>query len=218
MIGTDQLLAFGIAAAILIVIPGPSVIFVIGRALTYGRTVALASVLGNTLGLVVIALLVAVGLGVVVAESVLVFTILKYAGAAYLVYLGIRAIQHRRGFQDAELTEGPVLTRGAAVRQGFVVGVSNPKAFMIFGALLPQFVDRARRARPAADARARAARRDHRRDHRQPLGGGRPRASRGWFTGSPKRGETLGAVGGVSMIACPRRAAGWPPVTSRCRR
>jgi threonine/homoserine/homoserine lactone efflux protein len=82
VIGTDQLLAFGIAAAILIVIPGPSVIFVIGRALTYGRTVALASVIGNTLGLVVIALLVAVGLGVVVAESVLVLKILKFVGAA----------------------------------------------------------------------------------------------------------------------------------------
>ena len=199
MIGTDQLLAFGIAAAILIVIPGPSVIFVIGRALTYGRTVALASVLGNTLGLVVIALLVAVGLGVVVAESVLVFTILKYAGAAYLVYLGIRAIQHRRGFQDAELTEGPVLTRGAAVRQGFVVGVSNPKAFMIFGALLPQFVDRA-----AGHVQLQmlvlgllAAAIGVTTDSLWAVGAARVR---GWFTGSPKRGETLGAVGGVSMI------------------
>ena len=88
-------------------------------------------------------MLVAVGLGVVVADSVLLFTVLKYVGAAYLVYLGVRAIQHRRAFDDAAPIDGPVLTRRTAVRQGFVVGVSNPKAFMIFGALLPQFVDRA---------------------------------------------------------------------------
>jgi threonine/homoserine/homoserine lactone efflux protein len=199
VIGTDQLLAFGIAAAILIVIPGPSVIFVIGRALTYGRTVALASVLGNTLGLVVIALLVAVGLGVVVAESILVFTILKYAGAAYLVYLGIRAIQHRRGFQDADLVHGPLLTRGTAVRQGFVVGVSNPKAFMIFGALLPQFVDRA-----AGHVQLQmlvlgllAAAIGVTTDSIWAMAAARVR---GWFTRSPKRGEALGTVGGVSMV------------------
>jgi threonine/homoserine/homoserine lactone efflux protein len=199
VIGTDQLIAFGIAAAILIVIPGPSVIFVIGRALAYGRSVALASVIGNTLGLVVIALLVAVGLGVVVSESILVFTILKYAGAAYLVYLGIRAIQHRRGFQDADLVSGPAVSRGRAVRQGFVVGVSNPKAFMIFGALLPQFVDRA-----AGHVQLQmlvlgllAAAVGVTTDSIWAVAAARVRS---WFTRSARRGESLGAVGGVSMI------------------
>jgi len=199
VIGVDQLVAFGIAAAILIVIPGPSVLFVVGRALSYGRTVALASVLGNTLGLVVIAVLVAVGLGVVVADSVVVFTVVKYVGAAYLVYLGVRAIQHRRAFEDADLMDGPVLTRGTAVRQGFVVGVSNPKAFMIFGALLPQFVDRA-----AGHVQLQmlilgllAATIGITTDSIWAMAAARVR---GWFTRTPSRGKTFGAVGGASMI------------------
>jgi threonine/homoserine/homoserine lactone efflux protein len=199
VVGADQLVTFGIAAAILIAIPGPSVVFVIGRALSYGRPVALASVAGNTMGLLVIVALVSVGLGVVVAESIVVFTVVKYAGAAYLIYLGIRAVQHRRGFQESADPLGTGLTRGQAIRQGFVVGISNPKAFMILGALLPQFVDRG-----AGHVQL------------QMLVLGLEAALigivsdsvwavaasqvRGWFTRSPRRGETIGAIGGVSMI------------------
>ena len=140
----DQVLTFGLAAFILIVIPGPSVVFVIGRALAYGQGVALASVIGNSIGLFVVMSLVAFGLGAVVAESILVFMVLKIAGAAYLVWLGVQALRHRRGLH---VEDGPVrvpLSTRAAVRQGFVVGVSNPKGFMIFAALLPQFVDAVR--------------------------------------------------------------------------
>jgi threonine/homoserine/homoserine lactone efflux protein len=198
-IGADQLIAFGIAAGILIVIPGPSVVFVVGRALTYGRSVALASVLGNTMGLLVIVALVSVGLGVVVADSIVVFTIVKYVGAAYLVYLGVRAIQHRRGFEAEDPLVGPRLTGGQAVRQGFVVGVSNPKAFMIIGALLPQFVDRA-----AGHVQLQmlvlgllAAAIGITTDSIWAVAASRVR---GWFTRSPRRGEMLGAAGGVSMI------------------
>lgn len=197
-VGADQLLAFGLAAAILIAIPGPSVVFVVGRALAYGRPVALASVLGNTLGLLVIVVLVSLGLGALVADSILVFSIIKYAGAAYLVYLGVRAVQHRRGFQEADLV-GPALTRARAIRQGFVVGVSNPKGFLIFGALLPQFVDRGS-GQIALQMLV--------------LGGEAlviglvsdavwalaASQVRGWFTRSPRRGEVIGAIGGVSMI------------------
>ena len=97
VVTADQVLAFGLAAFILIVIPGPSVVFVIGRALAYGQGVALASVVGNSLGLFVVMGLVAFGLGAVVAESIVVFMVLKLAGAAYLVWLGIQALRHRRG-------------------------------------------------------------------------------------------------------------------------
>ena len=97
MVSTEQLLGFGLAAFVLIAIPGPSVVFVVGRALAYGRGVALTTVLGNTLGLLVVLLLVAFGLGVVVQESIVVFTVLKLAGAAYLVWLGVQAVRHRRG-------------------------------------------------------------------------------------------------------------------------
>jgi len=199
MVGLDQLVAFGVAAAILIAIPGPSVVFVIGRALSYGRPVALASVLGNTLGLVVIVLLVSVGLGVVVAESIVVFTVVKLVGAAYLIWLGVRALQHRRGFQAADLAAAPVLSTARAIRQGFVVGVSNPKGFMIFAALLPQFVDR-----DAGHVQLQmlilgleAAAIGIVSDAIWALAAARVRD---WFTRSPRRGEAIGAAGGASMI------------------
>lgn len=199
MVSTEQLLAFGLAALVLIAIPGPSVVFVIGRALAYGRGVALATVAGNSLGLLVVMVLVALGLGVVVAESIAVFTVLKLAGAAYLVFLGVQAIRHRHGIHvDAETQRSP-LPLWRALRQGFVVGVSNPKAFMIFAAVLPQFVDRSvghvqvqmlvlgtlafvigllsDSVWAVAAARLRT-----------------------WFNASSRRGEAMGVAGGVSMI------------------
>ncbi|WP_232680049.1 LysE family translocator [Nocardioides sp. R-C-SC26] len=198
MISLDQAVAFGLAAGILIVIPGPSVVFVIGRALSYGRGVALASVLGNTLGLLVIMLLLAAGLGVIVAESILVFTVIKIVGAAYLVWLGFQAIRHRSGFTRSELG-GPRLAPPTAVRQGFVVGVSNPKAFMIFGALLPQFVDRGAGHIPAQLLQLGiiAVVLGFVLDSVWALAASRVRT---WFTATPRRGEAIGAIGGVSMV------------------
>ena len=199
MVSLEQLLAFGVAAFVLIAIPGPSVVFVVGRALAYGRGVALSTVLGNSLGLLVILLLVALGLGIVVQESIAVFTVLKLAGAAYLVYLGVQAVRHRRGFTVTGTGPAAPLSRRRAVRQGFVVGVSNPKAFMIFAAVLPQFIDRGQ-------------------GHVQTqmillgllafvigLGSDSVWALlasrlRTWFNASARRGEAMGAVGGVSMI------------------
>lgn len=195
----DQVLTFGLAAFILIVIPGPSVVFVIGRALAYGQGVALASVVGNSLGLFMVMTLVAFGLGAVVAESILVFTILKFAGSAYLVFLGVQALRHRRGLHVEDGSVQVAVDSRLAVRQGFVVGVSNPKGFMIFAALLPQFVVRHQGGVPmqmfvlglvavllglASDAiwAATASR------------------LRDWFNASARRGRALGTVGGVSMI------------------
>jgi threonine/homoserine/homoserine lactone efflux protein len=199
MVSTEQLLAFGVAAFVLIAIPGPSVVFVIGRALAYGRGVALASVAGNSLGLLVVMVLVALGLGVVVAESIVVFTVLKLAGAAYLVFLGIQAIRHRHGIHvDAETHRSP-LPLGRALRQGFVVGVSNPKAFMIFAAVLPQFVDRS-----AGHVQVQmlllgtlAFVIGLLSDSVWAVAAARLRT---WFNASPRRGEAMGAAGGLSMI------------------
>ena len=202
MISLDQILTFGLAALIIIVIPGPSVVFTIGRALAYGRSVALATVVGNTLGLVTIVALVALGLGVVVEESIVVFTVLKLAGAAYLVWLGFEAIRRRREFLTADAADAlgsTPMTWPRAVRQGYVVGASNPKGYMMLAAVLPQFVDRGEGhiqlqmlllgllattigllsdsvwALIASQLRL-------------------------WFNRSPKRGEAMGTVGGVSMI------------------
>src|SRR4051794_16993139 len=159
MVSTEHLIAFGLAALVLIAIPGPSVVFVIGRALAYGRGVALFTVLGNSLGLLVVLVLVAFGLGVVVQDSILVFTVVKLLGAAYLLHLGVQAIRHRRRFEAARAGRPSApLSRWRAVRQGFVVGASNPKAFMILRRRTPA-VHRPRRGqRTGADAAARAAR------------------------------------------------------------
>ncbi|MDQ3156072.1 MAG: LysE family translocator [Actinomycetota bacterium] len=201
MVSTDHLLGFAVAAFILIAIPGPSVVFVIGRALAYGRGVALATVIGNSFGLFLIAAAVALGLGAIVEQSIMVYTAIKVVGAAYLVWLGIQAIRHRKDFSVARLDDrhGSSLPLLKAARQGFVVGISNPKAFIIFASVLPQFIDR---------------------------GEGQVQAQmmilglvaftiglvsdsvwaviasqlRTWFNASPKRGELLGTVGGTSMI------------------
>jgi threonine/homoserine/homoserine lactone efflux protein len=201
----DQVLAFGVAALILIAIPGPSVVFVIGRALAYGRGVALATVVGNSLGLLTIVVFVALGLGVVVQESIVVFQVLKLVGAAYLVYLGVEAVRRRKEFLTAEDAAGPgganthPMTTRRAIRQGYLVGVSNPKAYMILAAVLPQFVDRAAghiqlqllllgllafAIGMVSDSTWAVV----------------ASQLRQWFVRSPRRGAAVGAVGGVSMI------------------
>ncbi len=199
MIGIDQLLGFGVAALVLIVIPGPSVVFVVGRAVSYGQRVALASVLGNTLGLFLVMTLVAVGLGAVVAESVVVFTVIKLLGAGYLVWLGVQALRHRHEMRVESREPRAPLTRAAAVRQGFVVGVSNPKGFLIFAALLPPFVDPDRSAVPVQmfALGAVAVTLGLVCDTAWALAAGR---ARDWFAGSPRRGSVLGVIGGTSMI------------------
>ena len=107
MVPFTNLLAFALASLVLIAIPGPSVLFVIGRSLALGRKGGLLSVLGNALGMVPQIVAVAMGVGIVVAQSMVLFTIIKFAGAAYLAYLGIQAIRHR----GRTTTAGP----GAAV-------------------------------------------------------------------------------------------------------
>ena len=136
----SHLLAFAGVALLLIVIPGPSVLFVIGRSISLGRRGGLLSVLGNALGGTVPVALVALGLGTIVAGSALVFTIVKLLGAAYLVYLGVQTIRHRKDATAAIVR--PAGRPGRVLRQGFLVGVSNPKSIVFLAAVLPQFVVR----------------------------------------------------------------------------
>ncbi len=148
MANPDRLLAFAVLASLLIVLPGPSVLFVVGRALVHGRRGTMATVLGNALGEYALVAAVAVGIGSLVERSALVFTAIKVIGAAYLIYLGIRTIRQRRSLWS--MLEEKAEFRGGrrAFRDGFVVGVSNPKSAIFFAAILPQFVDRT--AGPAA--------------------------------------------------------------------
>lgn len=138
MVPTSHLLAFVVASFVLVVVPGPSVMFVIGRSLALGRRAGLLTVLGNTLGMLPLVVAVALGVGAVVQRSVVVFTVLKLAGAAYLVYLGVQAFRHRHDGSADVVDERP-RSAWRIVREGFVVGVSNPKAVVFLAAVLPQF-------------------------------------------------------------------------------
>ena len=198
MVTLHQLLGFGLVALVLIAIPGPSVVFTVGRAITYGRAVALTTVVGNSLGLLAVLVLVSLGLGGLVATSDTAFLTLKLAGAAYLVWLGVQALRHRHGVEVNAL-EGPAVHGLRALRQGFVVGFTNPKAYIIFGAVLPEFVDRDRghgslqMLMLGLVAFAIGLCSDS-------LWALLASQLRRWFNGSPARGRALGTVGGVSMI------------------
>ncbi|PJJ71281.1 threonine/homoserine/homoserine lactone efflux protein [Diaminobutyricimonas aerilata] len=194
----ENVIAFTLAAAVLIAIPGPSVLFVIGRALVLGRRGALLSVLGNTVGISLQIVAVAAGLGTLLEQSIVLYTVVKYVGAAFLVYLGVQAIRHRRRIGAADTTAVPT-RRIAVLRQSVFVGVSNPKSIVFFAAVFPQFTDAAAGPLPM-----------------QMLGLGAifavlallmdgttallAGAARDWFARSPRRIRTLSATGGVAMI------------------
>jgi threonine/homoserine/homoserine lactone efflux protein len=145
MLPTHHLPAFVLTVYVLILIPGPSVLFVISRGVALGRRAALATVLGNTAGLALQLLLVCVGLGSLLARSDAVFTTLKLIGAAYLIVLGIRTIR-ARGKLASALTAMDLEPRRSTriIREGFAVGATNPKGLLIFTAVLPQFIEPAR--------------------------------------------------------------------------
>ena len=137
---TAHLLAFLLAGVVLVAIPGPSVLFIVGRALAHGRRAALTSVAGNTTGVVLIVLAVALGVGAVAAASAAVFSVLKLVGAAYLIYLGVQTWRHRGDLAVALGRPGPPPGR-RVFWQGVAVGATNPKVLVLFVALLPQFTD-----------------------------------------------------------------------------
>lgn len=141
MIGLERLAVFLTVVTVLIAVPGPSVLFVVSRGVALGRRAAVSTAVGNEAGLLVQVVLVALGLGEVLARSYLVFSILKFAGALYLVYLGVQAWRHRKLLMVQEQTASEAGRPGRVFREGFIVGVSNPKGLLIFGAVLPQFVD-----------------------------------------------------------------------------
>ncbi len=138
---TDHLLAFVLIALVLILVPGPSVLFVVTRSLTLGRGAGVATVVGNTAGVYIQVVAVAFGLGALVQESIAVFTIMKWCGAAYLVFLGVQTFRHRHSLVAAldAPVEPKVLRRILA--DGFLVGMFNPKVIVFFMAVLPQFAD-----------------------------------------------------------------------------
>jgi threonine/homoserine/homoserine lactone efflux protein len=200
VISLSALIGFALASIILVVIPGPSVLFVIGRSLSLGRRAGLLSVLGNEAGVVIVVFAVAFGVGAIVSASIVLFTIIKFAGAAYLAFLGIQAIRHRKE-QAAKATEAKPRTtsNGRVFLQGFLVGATNPKSIVFFVAVLPQFVNRSAGAIPLQFIElglifvfiALAS------DTVWAIMAG---SARNWFATNPKRISRLTGVGGGMMI------------------
>jgi threonine/homoserine/homoserine lactone efflux protein len=144
VVPATNLAAFMLAALVLIAVPGPSVLFVVSRGVVLGRRAALATVIGNCAGVYVQVVAVALGLGVAVERSATVFATIKLAGAAYLVWLGVRTFRTRRSLGAALGRPVEPKTGRRILREGFVVGLTNPKAAVFFAAVLPQFADPSR--------------------------------------------------------------------------
>jgi threonine/homoserine/homoserine lactone efflux protein len=199
MISAGNLIGFTLAALLIIVIPGPGVLFVVGRALAHGRRTAVATAAGHAAGNYLVAACVAVGLGTLLQRSAPVFLAVKLAGALYLVFLGVQAFRHRHSLVSAMSSAAGASEGWRAVRDGFIVGVTNPKSFILFGAILPQFVNRGEGNVPAqmlllalisvcmglvSDV----------------AWGVAASAVRAWFARSPRRYALVGGAGGLAMI------------------
>jgi threonine/homoserine/homoserine lactone efflux protein len=145
MIIPTRLVEYLIAAMVIILAPGPSVLFVIARAIAWGRKTAVFTVAGNVTGAFVLSTFVAFGLGPILQSSDVAYIAVQWGGGLYLVYLGIDAIRHRE-VQAADMTNqgdvAPSVRR--SMRDGFWVGALNPKGLVFYAAVLPQFIDRER--------------------------------------------------------------------------
>ncbi|WP_227998354.1 LysE family translocator [Nocardia australiensis] len=199
MVPASNLLAFVAASFLIIVIPGPGVLFTVGRALALGRRAALVSALGHAAGVFFALLFVAIGLGTLLAASAIALTVVKFAGALYLMYLGIQAIRERKTLRESLGVRVDPVSDARVFRQSIFVGITNPKAIVFFSAVLPHFAD------PDAG--------------RLPLQmlifgtiflaiavisdsawGLLAAQARTWFARSPRRLETVGAAGGVMIV------------------
>ncbi|RCG31028.1 LysE family translocator [Sphaerisporangium album] len=139
---TSTLAIFSIAALALLLVPGPAVVYIVTRSVAQGRSAGLVSVAGVHTGSAVHVLAAALGVSAVLATSATAFMVVKYLGAAYLVWLGLRKLFARPdGEADAQ---APSASRSRLFAEGFVVNVLNPKTAIFFLAFLPQFVDPAR--------------------------------------------------------------------------
>ncbi|MFI6167089.1 LysE family translocator [Nocardia sp. NPDC051052] len=199
MVPLSHAAAFAAAALVIIVIPGPNVLFAIGRALAHGRRAAIVSVLGAMAGSAVPVLGVAVGLGAILAASAILMTIVKVLGAGYLIYLGVMAIRERKSLALALRAADAQPATRRMVRQGFIVGATNPKTIVFFAAVLPQFAAPEAGALPAQflTLGAIALAIQFLSDTTWAMVAG---TARTWFARSPRRLEAIGGTGGLMII------------------
>ena len=136
---------FATAAILLLLVPGPAVLYIVARSVEQGRVAGLAAVCGITTGTLVHVLAATLGLSALLASSALAFAVVKYAGAGYLIYIGVKRVLVRADAPAAPL-EPSRRGLGRLYRDGFIVNLLNPKTALFFLAFLPQFVDPARGA------------------------------------------------------------------------
>jgi threonine/homoserine/homoserine lactone efflux protein len=200
VLSVDRLLAFMATALVVIVVPGPSVLFVVSRAMANGRRAAVLTVAGNALGEYVQVVAVAYGIGALAERSVETFTALKLVGGAYLVYLGAKTYTQRKSLATTLAARPERASDRRSFAQGMTVGVTNPKTVVFLAAILPQFVDRAS-GHVAGQILllglvfaviAMVS------DTMWALAAGRFRT---WFARSPRRLELVGGAGGVTIMA-----------------
>ena len=142
MINTQNLAQFVLASVAIILVPGPSVMFVIARAVAWGRLTALLTALGNALGMLLLSVFIAVGLGPLLQRYELLLIVVQVLGGMYLIHLGIDAWRHKQEHADDMVKIEEVKPINYQIlRQGFTVGALNPKALVFFSAVFPQFVD-----------------------------------------------------------------------------
>jgi len=206
MLPTAHLLTFTLTAFVIILIPGPSVLFAVSRAIVLGRAAGVATVAGNTAGAFTQATAVAFGIGPLIERSVAVFTALKLAGCCYLVFLGVQAIRHRHSLAESLGVTVEQKSVARIVLDGFTVGVTNPKVVIFFTAILPQFVDRQAGHVPVQIIMLGAifAGVALLSDSTWAMAAGTVRA---WLARSPRRLTLLGGAGGLAMIAIGARLA-----------
>ena len=192
------ILGFAAVSLAVIAVPGPSVVFAVNRAIASGRRIALLTLLGNAAGLFVQVIFVAAGLGLIVTGSDRAYALLKLLGAAYLIWLGASAIRHRHHAAQALWADAPSPT-SRPWREGFVIGLTNPKSAVLLAALLPQYADRGTGLMAVQMAA---------------LGGlfcliaiasdglwvTLAASCRGWFTRDPRRLGWAAAAGGLVMV------------------
>jgi threonine/homoserine/homoserine lactone efflux protein len=196
---TDRFVTFLVASFVLIVIPGPSVLFTVGRALTIGRLGAFRSLVGNAFGVYLQVIAVALGVGALVQRSTQIYTAVKIVGAGYLIYLGVQAFRHRHDLHNSlDLRPTPKRSRRQFL-DGVLVGVANPKTIVFFTVAMPQFTD------PAGG---------HVALQMMILGSVFPPiavvcdsvwafaagTARAWLADSPRRLAAIGGAGGVAIV------------------
>jgi RhtB (resistance to homoserine/threonine) family protein len=137
----ESLLAFVAVAAVIVVVPGPDMALVLRNGLAGGRRAALATALGINAGLVVWALAAVVGLAALLHASATAFTVVKLAGAAYLVWLGARLILGSGRGRPVDAPAAPTVSTRGAFRQGLLTNLLNPKVAVVYTTLVPQFVE-----------------------------------------------------------------------------